>query len=578
VLRALLLGDRSGIRDDQRERFAVTGLMHLLAVSGLHVFLVGMVLYVLLRPVLMRLRLHRRAVETGRAALTVVVLGLYVALTGGRPSVVRAVVMSGLFIGGTLLQRSSPSLNTLGVAAIVLLALRPTFLFDVGFQLSMAAVSALVTVHPRLMEGVPEGWTVRGPGEWAVSTVSASAAATIGTAPVLLWHFGWVSGAGLLLNVLGIPCTGAALSAAVGMIATGGAWPWIGAAFGNAADLAVRGLLLTSRWGADWLGWVGVRMAEPDPWILGGIAAGTVALAQWPRPRCRWRCVSCALLLLATGTWTKVVDRDAGPTLDVLFFDVGQGDAALVTTPGGRRLLVDTGPRSPTGRAEVSFSLIPYLERRGIGHLDTVVITHPDGDHLGGLPALLREVSIGRVLHSGRKGETDLYRETRRLLRRKGVPSRSVSRGDALLKKAAVRGRVLGPPARPSVRGLEGENERSVVLHLTYGNVKILLPGDIEEDGERGLVRTYGSRLESRVAKVPHHGSASSSTPSFVEQVADSNTRAVVSVGRSNRFGMPSERVLSRWRSAGARVHSTAEQGAVWLRVDGRSVWTVEWK
>ena len=577
VLRALLLGDRSGIRDDQRERFEKTGLMHLLAVSGLHVFLVGMVLYVLLRPVLMRFRLRWRAVETGRAALTVVVLGLYMTLTGGRPSVVRAVVMSSLFIGGTLFQRSSHSLNTLGVAAIVLLALRPTTLFDVGFQLSMAAVSAIVAVHPRLMAGVPEGWTDRESGEWAVSVVAASAAATVGTAPVLLWHFGWVSGAGLLLNVLGIPCAGAALSAALGMVVTGGTWPWIGAAFGSGADLAVRGVLLTSQWGADWLGWVGIRMAEPHPWILGGIVAGTIALAQWPRPRHRWRCVICALFLLATGTWTNVVNRSAGPTLDVLFFDVGQGDAVLVTTPEGRRLLVDTGPRSPTGRADVSFSLVPYLKRRGIDHLDTVVITHPDEDHLGGLPTLLREVSIGRVVHGGQQAETDLYRETRRLLRRKEVPTRSVSRGDSLLSKTAVRGRVLGPPARPAVRGLEGENERSVVLHLAYGAVKILLPGDIEADGERALVRAYGSQLESRVAKVPHHGSASSSTPLFVEHVTDSNTRVIVSVGRSNRFGMPSEEVLSRWRSAGARVRLTT-QGAVWLRVDGREVWTVEWR
>jgi len=337
VLRALLLGDRGRIQEAQRERFAQTGLMHLLAVSGLHVFLVGMVLYVVLRPLLMRFRLGWQAVERGRAALTIAVLGLYMVLTGGRPSVVRAVIMSTLFIGGTLFQRSSHPLNTLGVAALVLLAVRPEALFDVGFQLSMAAVTALVTVHPRLMEWVPDTWTTGHAGEWAVSVTSASAAATIGTAPVLLWHFGWVSGAGLLLNVLGIPCTAGALSAALGMVVVGGTWSWVGAAFGSGADLAVRGLLLTSRWGTDWLGWAGIRMGTSSPWVLGGIVCGTAALAQWQRPRHRWRCVVCGLFLLSAGTWGAVVGRDADPTVDVLFFDVGQGDAALVTTASAGR-------------------------------------------------------------------------------------------------------------------------------------------------------------------------------------------------------------------------------------------------
>ena len=491
---------------------------------------------------------------------------------------VRAVIMSTLFIGGTLFQRSSHPLNTLGVAMLVLLALRPEALFDVGFQLSMAAVSAIVTVHPRILEWVPDRWTARSWGEGGVSVVSASAAAMIGTAPVLLWHFGWVSGAGLLLNVLGIPCTGAALSAALGMVVTGGVWPGGGAAFGSGADLAIRGLLLTSRWGADWVGWMGVRMGEPHPWLLGALVAGTGALAQWPRPRNRWRCVVCAFLLLSLGTWRGVVGRDAGPTLDVLFFDVGQGDAVLVTTPEGRRLLVDTGPRSPTGRAAAAFSVVPYLERRGIDHLDTIVVTHPDEDHLGGLPTLLREVSVGRVVHSGQRSETDLYRKTRRLLRQKDIPTRPVSRGDVVLEESTVRGRVLGPPSRPVGSGLEEENERSVVLHLAYGEVGVLLPGDVEADAERNLVRAYGPRLESEIVKVPHHGSESSSTPPFVRRAARSDTRAVVSVGASNRFGMPSGEVLARWESAGARVRSTAEQGAVWLRSGGRRVWAVEWR
>lgn len=578
VLQALLLGDRSGISDTQRGWFAQTGLMHLLAVSGLHVFLVGMVLYVLLRPVLTRLRLGWTAVEGGRSALTVCALAGYMLLTGARPSVVRAVVMSTLLIGGLLVQRSARPLNTLGVAALLLLALRPPALFDVGFQLSMAAVAGIVTIHPQIVDNLPALWTDSAVGDGLRSTVTVSVAATVATAPVLLAHFGWVSAAGLLLNVLGIPCTALALSSALALVCTGELWPMAGTAFGSSADLFVDGLLLASREGAAWLGWLGIRAFDLGGWTLGAVVLGVVALAQWSRPRRRWRCLLAALLLATVSVWTGAVSRLGAPTLDLLFFDVGQGDAALVRTPSDQRVLIDTGPRSFSGDPAASHSVLPYLERRGVKHLDAVVITHPDADHLGGLPQILHEVSVGRVYHSGQSSDTELYRETRRLLRRFDVPSTALDRGDKIPLGDAVHGAVLGPPAQPSQQGIGSENGASVVLRLSYGCVSVLLPGDIETAAEADLVRTYGRRLESRVVKIPHHGSSTSSTPVFVQASAMEDTKAVVSVGRSNRFGMPSPRVVSRWASVSDTVRSTASRGAVWIRTDGRKVWPVSWK
>lgn len=579
VLRALLLGDRSRISDAQRDRFSTTGLMHLLAVSGLHVFLVGMVLYTLLRPLLMRFALRWRAVETGRAVFTIVVLGFYMLLTGARPSVVRAVVMASLFIGGIVFQRSAHSLNTLGVAAVVLLAVRPPALFDVGFQLSMAAVAGIVTLNPRFLEMVPERFRRTQVEDWVVSTGTVSAAAILGTAPVLLYHFGWVSVAGLLLNTVGIPCTGLALSAAIAMVVFGGFWTVAGVAFGGAADLCVQALLATSRYGAEWFSWAGIRMETPEPWLIGALVAGLVAIAQWPRPRLRWRGVIVALLLVVVSVWGNAIGQGSAPTLDLVFFDVGHGDAALLATPGGQHVLVDAGPRSPSGGTG-EFVVLPYLEQRGIDHLDAVVVTHPDGDHLGGVPAILKGVSVGRVIHSGQATGSDVYAESRRVMEQLGIANRAVQRGDTLAVDAGIRIQVVGPSARPLERGVDGENNRSVVLHVAYGTADFLLTGDVEAAGERDLVRTYGDQLASRVVKIPHHGSSTSSTRPFVRAAVDtsSGTYAVVSVGQDDRYGMPSERVLSRWERSGTRVLSTADRGAVWMRTDGSEVWQVPWK
>lgn len=578
VLRALLLGDRSRVTDAQRDRFAKTGLMHLLAVSGLHVFLVGMVLYALLRPVLMRFGLRWQTVEVGRAVLTVLVLGSYMFLTGGRPSVVRAVIMGALFIGGIVFQRSAHPLNTLGVAALVLLAVRPPALFDVGFQLSMSAVAGIVTLNPRLLEAVPERYRASQAADWLVSTGTVSAAAILGTAPVLLFHFGWVSVAGLLLNVVGIPCTGLALSAAILMATTGGLWSLAGASFGSAADLFARGLLATSRYGAEWFSWAGIRMPTPDLWVLGALVAVLIALAQWPRPRLRWRWIIVVLAFATMSVWDGAVGRGSGPTLDAVFFDVGQGGATLLTTPEENHVLVDAGPRSPSGSA-AEFVILPYLERWGIQKLDAVVVTHPDEDHLGGVPILLREVSVGRVIDNGWSANTKLYDEFERLLGQSGTSRQTVRRGDTLLTDPGVRVRVLSPPRDGNAR-VETRNNASVVLRVSYGDVDFLLPGDIEAEAEENLVGTYAAQIESEVVKVPHHGSSTSSTLGFVRAASGSETasHAVVSVGQGDQYEMPREAVLSRWEDYGMQVHSTAKEGAVWMRTDGQKVWEVDWK
>ncbi len=579
VLRALLLGDRSRVTDAQRDRFAKTGLMHLLAVSGLHVFLVGMALYVLLRPLLMRFQLRWRVVEATRAVLTVAVLGFYMLLTGSRPSVVRAVIMATLFIGGIFFQRSAHPLNTLGVAALTLLAVRPPALFDVGFQLSMTAVAGIVTLNSRFLEMVPEWCRALQGTDWLVSMGTVSAAAILGTAPVLLFHFGWMSAAGLVLNVLGIPFTGLGLSSAILTALTGGVWGVAGAAFGSASDLFVQGLLATSHYGAMWFSWAGIRMADPDPWVLGALVAGLISLAQWPRPRHRWRWAIVGVLLGTMSVWGDAIGRGSGPTLDIVFFDVGHGGAALIETPKGNHVLVDAGPHSPEG-GTVEFAVLPYLERWGIRRLDAVVVTHPDGDHLGGLPLLLREVSVGRVVDNGWSADTELYDGVQRLLDRTATSQRSVRRGDTIVVDSTIRVQVLSPPRDLEKRGLNGKNNASVVLHIGYGEVDFLLPGDVEAPVERDLVRTYGSQLGSRVVKVPHHGSSTSSTPGFVRAASSSRkeSHAVVSVGRSGRYGLPDEKTLERWRENGMRVHSTAQGGAVWMRTGGKEVWQVDWR
>lgn len=582
VLRALLLGDRSHLTPEVLSRFAGTGLMHLLAVSGLHVLLVGMVLYGLLRPLLMRLRqfglaLSWEVVEYIRSAVTLAVLLFYMLLTGASPSVVRAVIMTALLMGQVLFQRNAHTLNTLGVAAFLILIIDPENLFDVGFQLSFAAVGGIVSLHPVITRNCPPSWRSAGPIYSVVTTVSVSLAATLGTMPILLSHFGRVPFAGLVLNIVAIPLTALTLIAGILLIVFGWVSP-IGSIIGGAADGFARVLLLVADAGSKYFDWATIELPLHSTWLILAMVSAIILIAQWPRPRIRWRLGMAALIFLGIPLWTGVLTGAFLPYLDVIFFDVGQGDAALISTPNGKHILIDAGPRSAyvdQGRR----TLLPHFQYDAIRRIDAVIITHPHSDHLGGLPTVLRTIPVSRVLDNGQKHLSTLFDETSRLVDSLKIKHQTLQSGDTLALDPSVKIEVLSPRSLPAED--DDANESSVVLRLVYGKTCLLFMGDAGERTETRLVSTIASRLVCDAIKVGHHGSETSSTIGFVRQVRADTTRktdAVISVGRENPFGLPDSLVLERWRIFGATVLTTRDEGAIHLRSDGNHLYRLSWR
>ena len=570
LLGALLLADRSAIDAPTLEAFRATGLMHLLAVSGLHVGLVGLVLYQVLKPLLGRLGLRRRRVEQTRTVVTLALLAVYVLVAGASVSVVRAFVMVALVIVGRTLERPADALNTLGVAAAALLVHRPAALFDVGFQLSFGAVAALVTLTPLLTSAVPERIGQSAPGMFVAGSVATSVAATLGTAPALLAHFGRLPIGGLVLNVVAIPLTAATLGAGIACTLTAPV-PVLAATFGALADVTGRALLWTTETGAESLGWATYDGYLDAPSVLLASVLVLAALAFSRRPVARRRLAMTAAGCLALGSWTGVLRGDAKPRLDVVFLDVGQGDATLISTPGGAQVLVDAGLRSPYVD-EGERTLLPHLHRYGIGRLDALVLTHADADHIGGARSLLTAVEVARLVTNGQDGESDLWADVLHVADSLGVPVQPVSAGDTLAVDPAVRFRILGPPGPMS-----SPNDASVVLRIEHGTTRWLLTGDAEVAGEAALVGRFGAHLGADVVKVGHHGSRTSSTAALVAAVGQPEI-AVVSVARRNRYGLPNAEPLARWAEAGADLLHTSAEGAIWLRSDGERIERVYWR
>jgi competence protein ComEC len=251
----------------------------------------------------------------------------------------------------------------------------------------------------------------------------------------------------------------------------------------------------------------------------------------------------------------------------VVFLDVGQGDSALVQLPGGRNLVVDAGGL-PGNSFDVGERIVaPSLRIFGVGHVDTVVLTHGDPDHIGGAAAILRRFRPGAVWEGVPVPPHAGLRELAAQAAASRVSWRTVVAGDRE-RAGGVEIRVLHPP-RPDWERQRVRNEDSIVLELLFGDVSIVLPGDIAAEGEQAVTPLL-SAAAVRVLKAPHHGSASSSTAPFLD--AARPAAVVFSEGRGNRFGHPAPIVLQRYRERHALIFRTDEDGAIVLDTDGRSV------
>jgi competence protein ComEC len=261
----------------------------------------------------------------------------------------------------------------------------------------------------------------------------------------------------------------------------------------------------------------------------------------------------------------------------ITFLSVGQGDSALVEFPGGKRMIVDGGIASEGYQDAGRRHVLPFLGYRRVGRLDFAVASHGQADHYGGLYSVVRELPPEELWIGPEVGcEAEGYANLLDLCVEEDIPVRRLCQGMEVSEINGVQVEVLNPPCdRHGVTEGYADcsrlvNNRSLVLRLTFGSVRVLLTGDIEGQAEEELLANR-ERVRALLLKVPHHGSPRSSTESFLEAVAPA--AAVVSAGYGNRFGFPKEAVVRRYRERGILLYRTDHDGAVRFRTDGRSLW-----
>jgi len=558
LLLAALLGARTELDEEIEEAFVTTGTIHLLVISGFNVGIIALLLEWLLKL----LGVPWRARLAGAAAG----VGGYCLLTGMAPPVVRATVMAWVVLGALALDRVISWPNTVAAAALAILWIEPSQLFDPGFQLSFGAVLSLLAFASRWTRGLERFLSWLRPGwlrRYAAASLGATCAIWVGLSPVLAWYFHLVAPVSLLANLLVAPLVSAlvglgTLALLVGMWCEP-AVRWSGVAMTALLDVAVRAVSwCQSIPGGHWF------VAPPAAGWLAGYY-GLLGLSGLNR-RFGWshgRLLACWLAGLALWAWSAVVWQALESRwLRIDILDVGHGDSLLVRTPAGHTLLIDAGTRE-AGRSRV----VPFLRDAGITALDALVLTHTDEDHLGGAIPVLAALPVRRLLTNGVRDDTMSARQVRRLAALRGVPETVLAAGMTLADDPGTRLEVLHPPAGLVPGTAPASNDNSLVLKATRGAVSVLLSGDIEEAGLPWLLRAEDATLRASVLKVPHHGSRlGRAGEELFRRVRPA--LAVVSVGRAHR--LPAPETLEALRGAGAMVVSTREEGAVQLRTDGR--------
>jgi competence protein ComEC len=504
---SLALGRRDLLPAERREGWRRSGLAHLLAVSGLHVGLVGGMVW--LAAIGSRARLR-----TARIIVLIALPG-YALLAGASASAMRAALMGMVYLAARLIGRSLIPMAAVLLVVVILVLARPELVIDAGFQLTVLITAALVRWVPRVVENIP------GP-RWLVGAATVPVVAQISAAPIVAWHFRTAVPGAVLANLLVPLLLAPTLVASLGATVLAPLWQTAGGWCLDAVALCEALLWLAGTPGRA------VELVLPALPVLAVAVfalAGWLALQSWPKAW--WGAAAWLLTGLLTASWWWLRPAPAPPRVELL--PVPDGLSAIIATDRGT-VLVDGG-RWPDQAGRL-------LADRGVGRPHAVIASHTDEDHVGGLVPLMRSIGAGALILPRWMLSDPTAAPLLRAARRRGIPVLPLVRGTAL-ELAGLRLEGLWPPALDPPRA---ENERSLVLRVRLPEGNVLVSSDIGIATEMRLVRR--SSLDCEVLIAPHHGSRGSSSSALL--AASDPAVALIPAGPGNLHNHPHSEVLAR--------------------------------
>ena len=575
---AMVLGDKQDLDPEMRMRYQLAGIVHILAISGLHISILGMGLYNLLKKIGLGIW------PAGIFSLGVMLQ--YGIMTGGSVSTMRAVTMFLIAMGARITGRIYDMMTALSVTAMMILLESPAYLLDSGFLLSFGCVLGIGVAAEKIcaLAGAEKKW---------MKALVSSIALQLVTLPVMLKFFGEVSLAGFFLNLLVLP--------SVGFVLMGGMAALLLGIFSiSAAKLVIlpaRGLLLFYEYLCSlagklrWSTWIG---GEPEIWqilVYYGILITVLFMGQCVKIQIqkekessqrkeksgekektvRWKLCT---LRMAAGTLMiagiLILGFHPAGDLKVTCLDVGQGDGILVETPEDHHFLIDGGSSSQSDLGR--YCLLPALKSQGISYLDGIFISHTDKDHISGVKELmeymgngLTTIRAGYLVLPSWKEKPEAWEELSDAAKKAGIKVVTGKKEDEL-HCGPVTFSILWPEKNATGKDV---NEEAMVMELSFGEFQMLFTGDIGADTEKKLLAS-GTLEDVDCLKVGHHGSRYSTTEAFLEKIKPEV--AIISCSSTNTYGHPSPETTERLEAAGSQVEYTMKNGAITVETDGKKL------
>lgn len=564
IAKALLIGFKQDLDSESKQAFARSGLSHIMAVSGLHVgFIVAP--FWLLIPFFWT----KKYGKIIGLIFLIVLLGIYAGITGFPSSVLRASVMAGFLTVGKLYNRLNNSLNFMAAAAIVLLVFNPSDLFDIGFQLSFAAVLIILLILPSLQASLPYWMRTRWYGK-PLMVMVISVVVQFGLYPLQVFYFGEISLVSPLANALFVPLLGIVVPLSLLSIFITIALPTVGFVLNYPSLLFLEAMHRFVTTAATWeWAWATATLETNLIFIFWGFLVG--GIASWHISALRWKMLIGVLASFVLIMSVKTYQQIEPAKLIVTYFDVGQGDAALLNTPSGKNILVDVGVWSP-GYNSGKSTILPHLKAAGIPKLDAVILSHPHADHIGGIIDLMEGFPIDVIYNSGYEYDSNLYQNYLELAEKKEIPVVTLTSGDTLAIDPALLMLILGPDGKIYN---SDPNEHSIIVEVVYGETEFLFTGDAGAHQEERVLLQYGDLLNTDVLKVGHHGSRTSSSLGFLHQTTPEI--AIISLAERNRFRHPHREAVNRLGQTDAELLFTSLEKAIILESDGESIRRIHW-
>jgi competence protein ComEC len=548
LLNGILLGQTEGLSYEEREAFRRAGLSHIMAVSGMHVGF----LWIQFQFLFGFIPINKRYAN----AFIILLLWGFVLVTGFQPSVLRAVLMATVILLGRILRREPDVFAGISFAAMMLLLLNPYQIFQVGFLLSFSATLGIVMFHQKIKNKILD-WKIP---DLFKDIFSLTLSAQIGIFPIMARFFNSIPIFSILTNLVVFPVIGMIHFVGMGMVLLGALNLTITHAIAAFEHLLLTFVFLVTKFFSE-IDFGVLIVKTPSLFVI--LCYVLFLLMSYHLPQVLKKYRKAILGIGMIFVLIMMLENLFFQPLEVVFLDVGQGDSAFVRTPEGKTLLIDGGGYASNRTSDMGKTVIePFFHHRGIRKVDVMISTHADSDHLLGLLTIFKQFP---VKHITIPAVGDGYEVLYDLLEKRGKEVTKLSQGDIISLGKNTWIEVLHPQKDGGLQ--EGKNNNSIAFKLHMKEVSFLFTGDIYKEAEQKMLENEGD-LASSVLKVAHHGSNTSTSEAFLRGV--SPQVAVISAGRNNRYGHPTEAVLERLHQQDIKIYRTDTDGAVIIKTRGK--------